>query len=535
MTNTIKKLPVFVLLALLSAPLLFAAEDEEESKRAKEKLLSTPVISKDAIEMRENLWDGVTREGFLKVKGGKLWTLRHGTSVGDYHVGPSLCYKDITGDGRPDLVCGGENGFIWYFEQESKAGTFPPRFRKGVFLHRQCSTWSLLHVDVQDFEDDGKNDLVYSSENGEIYVLRGLGNGYFKVSTPTLIFGKDPYIGRGLTPRFYDWDGDGNFDLYFGDASYSANSVYFFRNVGSNSNPRFNPAGDKDWMAYGFGHEMLDPCHGDLNGDGKMDLLVADADGKLLLYYNPEKEDPENPRLLDFAGELMVNGSTQPVGEGARCYVYDIDKDGLLDLILSDVKGYFYVSRNIGVKMRPAFGPITQLKGKDVYKPYKAIPGWDEEQKWPDNSAPIADVKSETIIINRMTGETAVVDFFHLTYADGYIGGTGGIHKGGMRVVDGRNYRISFKARGRGGKGRLYMEQNWEDEIRGDTVYQVKYDHDDTFSLSEDFADVSFIHDAHHASKTEQDPNLAFAICFYLMGESTNCYMDSRDVVITRE
>jgi len=315
MTNTLKKLPAFVLLALLSAPLLFAAE-EEEHKRAKEKLLPSPIISKDAIEMRENLWDGVTREGFLRVKGGKLWTLRHGTSVGDYHVGPSLCFKDITGDGRPDLVCGGENGFIWYYEQESKTGTFPPRFKKGVFLHRQCSTWSLLHVDVQDFEDDGKNDLAYSSENGEIYVLRGFGNGFFKVSTPTLIFGKDPYIGRGLTPRFYDWDGDGNFDLYFGDSSYSANAVYFFKNMGSNSNPRFNPAGERAWMAYGLGHEMLDPCHGDLNGDGKMDLLVADADGKLLLYYTPEKRIRRTPGCLISPGSSWSTAPPRRWGRG---------------------------------------------------------------------------------------------------------------------------------------------------------------------------------------------------------------------------
>ena len=86
---------------------------------------------------------------------------------------------------------------------------------------------------------------------------------------------------------------------------------------------------------------MLDPCHGDLNGDGRMDMLVADYEGKLLLYYAPEQPDPENPKLLNYAGELTVNGSTTPVGEGARCYLYDIDRDGLLDLLLSDKEGYF--------------------------------------------------------------------------------------------------------------------------------------------------------------------------------------------------
>lgn len=520
----------FLLLAFSAA----AAEDEEK-KEVKERLIPQPFISKDAFETRENIWDGVTKEGYLKVKGGKLWTLKHGAYSGDYYVGPSICFKDVTGDNRPDLVVGGENGFIWYFDQTSKNGTYPPRFDHGKFLHMHCSTWSLLHVDVQDFEDDGKNDIVYTSENGEIYVIRGLGNGYFKTSAPLLVFSKEPYRGRGFTPRFYDWDGDGNFDLYFGDASYSANAIYFFKNWGSNSNPRFNTADERQWLAYGFGREMLTPTHGDLNGDGRMDILVADADGKLLLYYAPEQADPENPRLLEYAGELTVNGSTTPVGEGARCYLYDIDRDGLLDLFLSDLQGYFYVSRNIGVKARPAFGPTLQLKGKDTFKPYKTLAGWHEEQLWPHNSAPVADLKSETIIVDRMSGKTALIDYLHLTYADGYIGGTGAIEKGGFKVIDGKNYRVSFKARGRGGKGRVRFEQDWEGEIRGDTIHQTKFDDSHDFSISEDFADLSFIYNAHHSSKTERSETLRMALHFYLDGTATNCYLDIYDVKMERE
>lgn len=526
------------ILLILTVLISFCAPtsaEEDEGKKFKEQLLNQPFFSKDKIEMRENYWDGVTKEGFLRVKGGHLWTLKHGTHMGDYFVGPSICFQDVTGDGKPDLVAGGEGGFIWYFDQTSKNGTFPPRFNHGVFLHNQYSKWSLLHVDVQDFEDDGKPDIVYTSENGEIYVIRALGNGYFKTSTPTLIFGKEPYRGRGFTPRFYDWDGDGNFDMYFGDASYSANAVYFFKNWGSKSNPRFNPADERQWLAYGFGHEMLDPAHGDLNGDGRMDILVADADGKLLLYYSPEQADPENPRLLEYVGEMTVNGSQTPVGAGVRCYLYDIDKDGLLDLLLSDLEGYFYVSRNIGVKARPAFGPTIQLKGKDTYKPYKALSDWKEEQLWDRNAAPVADLKSETIIVNRMTGETAKIDFVHITYADGYIGGTGGIYQGHRMVEDGKNYRVSFKARGRGGKGRVRFEQWWEDEIRGDTLEPTKYDHSEEFSISEDFADLSFIYNAHHSSKTDRRKEIEMSVHFYLNGTSTNCYLDIYDVQMTRE
>lgn len=525
---TSETLAAALLAALLGLPAL-AGDDGP-----KEKLMEMPFVRKGNIIQRDNLWDGIDKDGNLKVKGGHLNTLRHGTSRGDYYVGPSICFADVTGDGRPDLVVGGENGFIWYFEQISKPGTFPPRFGKGTFLHMQCSVESLLHVDVQDLEDDGKNDLVYSSDTGEIFSVRGLGQGIFKVSSPVSIFPKEPYLGRGFTPRFYDWDGDGVFDLYFGDSSYSANAVYFYHNYGTPSNSRFNPTDGRKWLAYGYGHEMLDPTHGDLNGDGKMDLLVADAQGKLLLFYAPEKQDPENPVLLDFQGELTVDGKDVPVGEGARCYLYDIDRDGLLDLFLSDVEGFFYVSRNIGVKARPAFAKPVQLTSKDVWKPYPTLNDWKEEQAWPKNSAPIARQKTEKILLDKMTGKMGDVDFVRLTYADGYIGGTGALVHKGMNLLDGVSYSIRFKVRGQGGKGRIRMEQWWEGERRGDTIHQTKYDHDKEFSLSSEFADVSFTHDAHHSSKTIEEKSIYFVLHFYLMGEATNCFMDISDVTMTR-
>ena len=491
--------------------------------------------NKDTIVTRDCLWDGVDSEGFLNVKGGHLNTLRHGIYRVDYYVGPSICFADVDSDGRPDLVVGGEKGFVWYFPQTSKPGTFPPKFERGYFLHMQCSS-SLLHVDVQDMEDDGKPDIVFSAESGEIFYIRSIGNGYFRTQSVS-IFPPEPYLGRGFTPRFYDWDGDGNFDLYLGDASYSANAIYFFKNMGTVSNPRFVNDGKRRWLAYGYGHEMLDPCHGDLNGDGKMDLLVADAQGQLLLYYAPEKADPDNPLLLDFAGNLTVDGKEAPVGEGARCYLYDVDRDGLLDLFLSDVKGYFYVARNIGVKARPAFGKLTQLKGRDTWKPYPSLPeGWSEEQRWPYNSAPVVRIKNEEVVVNRMTGERQTITFARLSYADGYYGGMGAMTRHGLSLVDGTNYRIKFKTRGRGGKGRIYFEQWWEGERRGDVIEQTKYEQSHSFPLSEEFNDVSFVHDAHHSSKDiGKEDGILFVLHFYLEAEQTNAFLDISDLEMKAE
>ncbi|MBR5946109.1 hypothetical protein IKZ80_03400, partial [bacterium] len=88
---------------------------------------------------------------------------------------------------------------------------------------------------------------------------------------------------------------------------------------------------------------------------------------------------------------------------------------------------------------------------------------------------------------------------------------------------------------GRGGKGRIRCEQDWEDEIRGDTLEPTKIDRSEDFSISEDFADLSFVYHAEHSSKTIKSDTIGLALHFYLDGQATNCFLDIYDVTMTRE
>ena len=63
----------------------------------------------------------------------------------------------------------------------------------------------------------------------------------------------------------------------------------------------------------------------------------------------------------------------------------------------------------------------------------------------------------------------------------------------------------------------------------------TKIDRSEDFSISEDFADLSFVYHAEHSSKTIKSDTIGLALHFYLDGQATNCFLDIYDVTMTRE
>jgi hypothetical protein len=78
------------------------------------------------------------------------------------------------------------------------------------------------------------------------------------------------------------------------------------------------------------------PTAGDLNANGRVDLLVGQGDGTIMMY---EQATAGQPAL--GAGTLLLNanGSTLDVGLYAKPTIADLDGDGLLELIVGEDTG----------------------------------------------------------------------------------------------------------------------------------------------------------------------------------------------------
>ncbi|MCK4981947.1 MAG: VCBS repeat-containing protein, partial [Victivallaceae bacterium] len=410
--------------------------------------------------------------------------------------GASPCWKDVTDDGKPDLVVGDGKGYLWIFEAKSKKNTFPPKFSHGRFIHTFLGY--AMNIDVADYNGDGINDVLVGTPEGAIQVLRNRGNGNFllrdnfpnyvsvdvnklrtrqqvdlKNSFPLVMRGDKPLcIGSFVAPRIVDWNRDKRNDIIIGEGSYSANSVYLYRNKGNNASPDFN-ASNKDWLAYGMGREHLSPAYGDLDGDGDLDLLVGDRTGTLTWYENlPNSEKTATPYLTKPKKKpILVGGKEHPAGELVRPYLADVDGDGDLDLFLGRNDGCVLLSRNIGTKSDPIFAKPVMLSGIDSQPPDNTpTKGWHIYPKGYGNSAVSFSIKKET---DPETGK--LISFARVNFADGFIGIGGALGKhGGIPIEYDKTYFIKFRARGNNLKAACSLGQAGENVVIGDTIH-TKY------------------------------------------------------------
>jgi hypothetical protein len=140
-----------------------------------------------------------------------------------------------------------------------------------------------------DWTGDGNLDLVVGNFAGSFYLFKGEGKGKFNPKPEPILAGKAPLKIEGMhsDPFVIDWDGDGDLDLLSGSNS---GGVQWAENVaGKGKPPRFN--GFKTLIPPGTEikpfqllaeHELSAPADStrvwvdDVNGDGKLDILVGD-------------------------------------------------------------------------------------------------------------------------------------------------------------------------------------------------------------------------------------------------------------------
>ncbi|MBK1659126.1 FG-GAP-like repeat-containing protein [Paracraurococcus ruber] len=191
-----------------------------------------------------------------------------------------------------------------------------------------------------DIDGDGRTDLVLGRYDGTLVAVRNT------VAGPAL-YAIDPVAGIDVgfysTPSLGDIDGDGRLDLVVG--SYDG-PVIALRNTGT----RFE-AFAADPLARVTTGFVTAPALGDIDGDGRADLLLGQDDGTLAAWRNE--------------GGVFVPFATNPVagidvGDLSAPSLGDIDGDGRADLIAGGIDGTLAAWRNTGTGFLPfAANPVA--------------------------------------------------------------------------------------------------------------------------------------------------------------------------------
>ena len=79
---------------------------------------------------------------------------------------------DVTGDGLPEVVCGGTNGWVWYYSNNGNWTT--------VIVDQPSGGQSISTITIGDFNGDGWNDIAVGGASGYLKWYPNLGYGRFQ-------------------------------------------------------------------------------------------------------------------------------------------------------------------------------------------------------------------------------------------------------------------------------------------------------------------------------------------------------------------
>jgi hypothetical protein len=203
---------------------------------------------------------------------------------------PGLPALAIANDEMPGdlLVPNRAQGKLHYLNRAQAAG---------AAFDRDGNVHGGMGIDAGDYDNDGRIDLfvtTYQSEPRSLY--HNEGNGLFSDQGIAAGLGAEIAEAVGFGTRFFDYDNDGWLDIVIANGHVQDNvqqiyahvtyrqPLHLLRNTGG-ARPIFEVVSTKN-LALQQPIVGRGLATGDIDNDGRLDILVADAEGRPLLLHN---------------------------------------------------------------------------------------------------------------------------------------------------------------------------------------------------------------------------------------------------------
>ncbi|MDG2246558.1 MAG: T9SS type A sorting domain-containing protein [Flavobacteriales bacterium] len=295
------------------------------------------------------------------------------------HAGGSLLSVDLDDNGLLDLIIGDvsfTNLTALYMEdavdgQDSTVvvdDTFP------------AVNFETIAADVQrfpagyyeDINNDGVSDLliapntrIEADDDNSLWLYINEGTNTlpdFEFIQTDFLQSDMVEVGRGCYPVMFDQNGDGLKDLvlankeYYMDVDVLPSQLALYLNTGTATNPEFTLE-DTNWLDIpSLSIESIYPAFGDLDGDGDEDMILGEETG--ILHYFENTAGVGQPAEISLETPAIQGID---IGQFATPQLFDLDEDGLLDLLVGEKLGIVNYFRNTGTATDYEF---TQMQGQ---------------------------------------------------------------------------------------------------------------------------------------------------------------------------
>jgi len=163
---------------------------------------------------------------------------------------------------------------------------------------------------------------------------------------------------------------------YFAPGGLYPSKVLLLRNTGTATSPAFEIVTDDymDLSTSGIGQAMY-PAFADLDNDGDQDMYVGELQGKLY-YFENIATGPVADFVLTTPQVPDAGGTAIDVGQWAKPQFFDVDGDGRIDMLVGERNGNINYYRNIGTVSAPEWTLVNDTLGGVVVNEWWNITGY---------------------------------------------------------------------------------------------------------------------------------------------------------------